>query len=131
MKKKIKLIILSSSAILIFLLLIVTYIVESQVQEICKKAVSLYPGGKIQALIKVSINENTCTKDKSRALCALGKLGDKKALPYLVENFGGKEETNICIFEAQKRLKRSKMNHSIYRDLSGDLFCKIKIIPKY
>jgi len=65
MKKKIKLIIGSSFAILILLLLIVTYVVENQVQETCKKAISVYPGDKIRALINVSKNESSCTKDKS------------------------------------------------------------------
>ena len=106
MKKKIKLIIGSSFAILILLLLIVTYVVENQVQETCKKAVSVYPVDKIQALINVSKNESSCTKDKSMALWALGQLGDKKALPYLVENFGGKKETNVCVYEAQKAIEK-------------------------
>lgn len=106
MKKKIKLVIVSSFAILILLLLIVTYVVEKEVQETCKKAVSVYPGDKIQALINVSKNESSCTKDKSMALWALGQLGDKKALAYLVENFEGKEESNVCVYEAQKAIEK-------------------------
>ena len=47
MKKKIQLIIGSSFAILILLLLIVTYVIENQIQETCENAVSVYPGDKI------------------------------------------------------------------------------------
>lgn len=108
MKKKIKLIIGLFFIILIVLLLVVTYKVENQVQETCKAAVSIYPGDKIQALVNVSKNQSTCTKDKSRALWALGQLGDKKALPYLLENFDGIEETDICIYEAQFAIEKIK-----------------------
>ena len=69
-------------------------------------AVSIYPGDKIQALINVSKNQSSCTKDKTRALWALGQLGDRKALPYLVENFDGIEETDICIYEAQFAIEK-------------------------
>ncbi|MEJ2615433.1 MAG: hypothetical protein P8Z35_10770 [Ignavibacteriaceae bacterium] len=81
MNKKIKIIIGSSFAILILLLFIVTYVVENQVQETCKKAVLVYPEDKVRALINVSKNESSCTKDKSMALWALGQLGDKKHSP--------------------------------------------------
>jgi len=33
-------------------------------------------------------------------------MGNKKALPYLVENFGGQEETNVCVYEAQKAIEK-------------------------
>jgi uncharacterized protein (UPF0333 family) len=105
MKKKIKLITGLSFAILIILILIITYVVENQVQETCRMAVSIYPGDKIQALINVSKNESTCTNDKSRALWALGQLGDKKALSYLIKTFDGIKETNICILRHKKQLK--------------------------
>jgi hypothetical protein len=108
MKRKIKLIISLFFIIFIIVLLVVTYKVESQVQEICKMAVSVYPGDNIQALINVIKNENTCTRDKSKALWALGQLGDKKALPYLIENFNGIEETDICIYEAQFAIEKIK-----------------------
>lgn len=88
--------------------MVITYKVENQVQETCKAAVSIYPGDKIQALINVSKNQSTCTKDKSRALWALGQLGDKKALPYLFENFDGIEETDLCIYEAQFAIEKIK-----------------------
>lgn len=106
MKKTIKLIFSLLFTIFILLVLIVTYYVESQVQETCKMAMSVYPGDKIQALINVSKNQNSCTKDKSRALWALGQLGDKKALPYLIENYGSIEETDICIYEAQFAIEK-------------------------
>ena len=106
MKKKIKLILSLLFTIFIILLLIVTYNIENQVQETCKMAVSIYPGDKIQALINVSKNQSSCTKDKTRALWALGQLGDRKALPYLVENFDGIEETDICIYEAQFAIEK-------------------------
>lgn len=108
MKRKIKLIISLFFIIFIIVLLVVTYKVESQVQETCKMAVSVYPGDNIQALINVIKNENTCTRDKSKALWALGQLGDKKALPYLIENFNGIEETDICIYEAQFAIEKIK-----------------------
>ena len=106
MKKKIKLILSLLFTIFIILLLIVTYNIENQVQETCKMAVSIYPGDKIHALINVSKNQSSCTKDKTRALWALGQLGDRKALPYLVENFDGIEETDICIYEAQFAIEK-------------------------
>lgn len=108
MKKKIQLIIGLIFIIFIFLLLVVTYKVENQVQETCKMAISVYPGDKIQALINVIKNENTCTKDKPRALWALGQLGDRKALSYLLDNFDGIEETDICIYEAQFAIEKIK-----------------------
>ena len=106
MKKTIKIILGLLFTIFIIIILIVTYYVESQVQETCQMAMLIYPGDKIQALINVAKNQNACTKDRSRALWALGQLGDKKALPYLIENFSGIEETDICIYEAQFAIEK-------------------------
>ena len=106
MKKTIKIILGLLFTIFIIIILIVTYYVESQVQETCQMAMLIYPGDKIQALINVTKNQNACTKDRSRALWALGQLGDKKALPYLIENFSGIEETDICIYEAQFAIEK-------------------------
>jgi hypothetical protein len=108
MKKWIKITLISLFSIFIFTLLATTYSVENRVQETCKMAISLYPGDKIDALISVSKSQSSCTTNKSRALWALGQLGDKKALPYLIENFEGIEETDICVYEAQFAIEKIK-----------------------
>ena len=64
-------------------------------------AISMYPGDNIQALINLVKSHAGCDEEKSRALWALGQLGAKEALPYLLENYDGIEGTNICIYEAQ------------------------------
>jgi len=106
MKKWIKISGTALFSVFILTLLSVTYYVESEVQETCKMAVSMYPGDKVEALIKVAESQSSCTKDKSRALWALGQLGDIQALPYLMENFDGIEETDICIYEAQFAIEK-------------------------
>ena len=108
MKRWIKITLISVSSIFILTFLATTYSIEKRVQETCKMAISLYPGDKIDALISVSKSQSSCTPNKSRALWALGQLGDKKALPYLIENFEGIEETDICVYEAQFAIEKIK-----------------------
>jgi hypothetical protein len=106
MKKWLKIIIGLVLLILLILLFSSTYYVEYQVQETCNLATSIYPGDRIQALLKVAESHASCNEEKSRALWALGQLGAKEALPYLVENYDGVKETDICIYEAQFAIEK-------------------------
>jgi len=106
MKKLIRIVIVSLLSVFTITLLVTTYYVEKRVQETCKMATTIYPGDRIEALINVSKSRNSCTTDRSRALWALGQLGDKEALPYLIENFEGIEETDICVYEAQFAIEK-------------------------
>ena len=56
----------------------VTFYVEMDVQRVCDSAVKRYPGNKIDAIIQVAQEADLCTKEKSRALWALGQLGDER-----------------------------------------------------
>ena len=87
-------------AIIVFALA-TTFYIELRVQRTCKIATERYSGEKIQALITMVKDESGCSKQKARALWTLGQLGDKRALPFLRENYGDKTEDNLCIYEAQ------------------------------
>ena len=100
-------------AVLAAILLAMTFYVESDVQKVCDSAVKRYPGDKIDAIILVAQESDLCTKEKTRALWALGQLGDKKVLPFLRANYAGKSEDNICIYEAQfaiEKLEKGSFN---------------------
>ncbi|WP_340113886.1 hypothetical protein [Maribellus mangrovi] len=106
MKKRLKIFIIIGFSILLLLFLGTSFYVEYRVQETCKLALESYPGDKIQALVNVAQSRAECDDEKSRALWAMGQLGAKQALPYLLENYDGIEETNICIYEAQFAIKK-------------------------
>lgn len=104
-----------SIACIMFLVLLVssTFFVEYQVQKTCKMAISIYPGEQVQALVNVAKSHATCDEEKSRALWALGQLGAREALPYLLENYDGIEEENVCIYEAQfaiEKIRKDQFN---------------------
>ena len=69
-------------------------------------ATSIYPGDEIHALLNFALSQAGCDQEKSRALWALGQLGAKEALPYLLDNYEGVEETDICIYEAQFAIEK-------------------------
>lgn len=122
MKKWLKISIGLVLAITLILFFTSTYLVEYQVQETCKMATSIYPGDEIHALLSVVKNHNGCDQEKSRALWALGQLGARAALPYLLENYDGIEETDICIYEAQfaiEKIRKDQFNlpGSLWRSL--------------
>ncbi len=97
-----------SIACFMFLILLVssTFFVEYQVQKTCKMAISIYPGDQVQALVNVAKSHAACDEEKSKALWALGQLGAREALPYLLENYDGIEEENVCIYEAQFAIEK-------------------------
>ena len=98
--------------ILLFVLGATLYI-ELKVKETCENATGKYPGDKIQALINIIQDESKCTKQKSHALWALGRLGDKSALSFLKENYDNKHEDNPCVYEARfaiNKISKEKYN---------------------
>jgi hypothetical protein len=97
-------------SIILILFLSSTFLVEYRVQETCKMATSIYPGDEIHALLSIVKSHASCDKEKSRALWALGQLGAKEALPYLLENYEDIEETDICIYEAQFAIEKIQKN---------------------
>lgn len=101
MRKWIKISIGLVLSVILILFISSTFLVEYQVQKTCKMATSIYPGDEIHALLNLAKSHAGCDEQKSRALWALGQLGAKEALPYLLENYDGVEETDICIYEAQ------------------------------
>ena len=83
-----------------------SFYIESRVQQTCEIALKCYAGDKIAALFAMIEGEDGCSKGKSRALWALGQLGDERALPFLRERYGGLEEANVCIHEAQFAIRK-------------------------
>ncbi|MBN1893203.1 HEAT repeat domain-containing protein [bacterium] len=95
------------------LLLGSTYTIEKQVQRVCRTAAELYPGDPVEAVISLARRDDTCTREKAKALWALGQLGDPKALPYLRSSFGESPEDNLCTYEANfaiKKLEEKRFN---------------------
>ena len=110
MKKWLKILISTVLSIILILFLSSTFYVEHQVQETCELAISKYPGNRVQALIRMAESHQECDDEKSRALWALGQLGDEEALPYLIGNYDSTEETNLCIHEAQFAIEKIRKN---------------------
>ncbi|MBU2515570.1 hypothetical protein KJ966_29990 [bacterium] len=106
MRKWLKISIGLALSIFLILLFSSTFFVEYRVQKACKTATSIYPGDKIQALINTAKSQVGCDEEKSRALWALGQLGAKQALPYLLESYNGIKETDICVYEAQFAIEK-------------------------
>ena len=112
-KKLLAKVALFSVAGVLVLLLCATYYVENQVQGVCKTATRLYPGDKVDAVILLAQRDAMCTKEKARALWALGQLGDRKALAFLRSNYGNRTEDTICNYEAKfaiKKLEEGRFN---------------------
>jgi len=100
-----------SGILIVILLMLFSFLglslhIELQVKKVCENAMRMYSGDKVEILINVIQSDSECTKQKSHAIWALGQLGEKSALKFLMENYDNKSEKNICIYEAHFAIKK-------------------------
>jgi hypothetical protein len=80
---------------------------KSDITEICMHATHLYQEDKVKALLLLIQDENISLDEKNRAIWALGKLRDKRAIPVLKELQTGKtcdHKNNVCQRELEKAI---------------------------
>ena len=61
----------------------VCFSIRSAVKDMSAEAVKEFPGDRVQALIEYAGSENYTLKKRNRAVWALGRIGDSRALPVL------------------------------------------------
>lgn len=82
---------------------------KSEINQICDNAMNQYQGDKIEALIAVLESESQTINDKNRAIWALGKLNDNRALPSL-RNLKTDKECDHSRFVCQRELDKAIRN---------------------
>ena len=110
--------------ILIVLLVCVVVIIlfslsiELGVKKTCEMATQKYPGDKVEALMifveseEYGYNAHRYSAN-NHAFCALGQLGDERALPFLRNLSTGEpcdHETNICQGEIKEAIQKIESN---------------------
>jgi len=72
-----------------------------------RRAQSMFPGARVEALIAMVDCRNCSLKDRNHAVWALGQLAEKRALPVLQKYYTGTKcdhERLICQYELRKAL---------------------------
>ena len=97
-----------------------------------QKAMALFPGDRIEALISV-VNCETCNlSDRNSAVWALGQLRDKRALPVLYKYRTGKpcnHTTSICQKEIATALKWTEGNAYMFPQVWRVVLWKDYLLP--
>ena len=81
---------------------------KTEINQICKNAMSKYEGDKIEALLSVLNSSYEDLNVKNNSIWALGKLKDKRALFTLKELYTGSECEHsrfVCQQELDKAIK--------------------------
>lgn len=81
--------------------------IKSDIDKIGYQAQSSYQGDKTDALIAVLKSDNECIDNKNKAIWALGKLGNKRALPVLESlqvNADCNHDSMVCQREIEKAI---------------------------
>ncbi len=98
---------------LIFFLCFVTTatFIRYEVKERCDRAIEVYGGECVDALIAKLEDEKTDLAEKNRMIWTLGQLGDRKALPVLKKYYTGEpcdHDRILCQYELSKAIKLLK-----------------------
>ena len=90
--------------------------IGQSVKDQCLEAQTLYQKDCVQSLIGYTQNSGIRPEKHSRAVWALGQLGDKRALPTLEKLYDGSEcdhENKLCQYELKKAIKLIKSGINI------------------
>ena len=98
----------------IFVLLGVSYVlvclyIGAHAKSVYAEAMREYPGDRVEAVISYVESESHSLKKRSKAVWALGYLGDKRALPVLKKHFTGtscEHDKYPCQWELEKAIKK-------------------------
>lgn len=88
------------------------------VKEISAEAIQEFSGDNIEALMAYVDSEKHTLKKRNRAVWALGKIGDVRALPVLEKYYTGQPCNHIrylCQYELKKAIKLCKGGINITR----------------
>ena len=99
---------LSSLAFLLVAVVMICFSIRSGVKDISAEAASLYPGDRVEALIAYVDSKNDSLRQRDRAVWALGRIGDRRALPVLKQYYTGgpcDHDNCLCQHELQKAIK--------------------------
>ena len=102
---------LSCLALILVAFVMICFSIRSGVKEISAEATQQYPGDRIEALITYVESENISFRQRNLAVWALGRIGDKRALPVLSEYYNGgpcDHERRLCQGELEKAIKLCK-----------------------
>ncbi len=90
--------------------------IRSNVKDISAKATQEYSGERVEALIAYIQSEKHSLRDRNRAVWALGRIGDKRALPVLEQFCTGKpcdHDKYLCQREINKAIDLCKTNFKV------------------
>ena len=93
---------------LVILYAFACFSIGAGVKEICDEATRIYPGDKVEALIKYIDSDEHPLRKRNRAIWALGQLGDPRASPILEKLYTGEPCNHfkyVCQYELKKALK--------------------------
>ncbi|MHC4741694.1 MAG: hypothetical protein ACYS8Z_07275 [Planctomycetota bacterium] len=82
--------------------------IGSHLKSVCAEAMREYPGDRVEAVIAYIESESHSLKERNKAVCALGYLGDKRALPVLRKHLTGRpcdHERHLCQRELLNAIK--------------------------
>jgi hypothetical protein len=85
--------------------------IGKDVKSIAEEASQKYPGDIVDALIAFVDSDDNSTRQRNRAVWALGQLGQKKALPVLERYYHGNPDDRtreISQYELKKAIKLCK-----------------------
>ncbi|MGD9125248.1 MAG: hypothetical protein PVG60_09155 [Desulfarculaceae bacterium] len=89
------------------------WVIESSLQELCAAAQHSHPhpGDDVAALMDFVASGDHSLKQRNRAVWALGRLCDRRALPLLQTHYNGQpcdHEKFLCQYELKKAIQNCK-----------------------
>lgn len=99
---------------LVFVLIVYAWAcwdIRSSVREISAKATQQYSGDRVEALIKYVQSEEHGLRNRDRAVWALGRIGDERALSMLEKFYVGEpcdHNKYLCQYELKKAIDLCK-----------------------
>ena len=97
--------ILTALGVLLFTATIIA--IRSGLQRFSDDAMSRFPGGRAEALMRVVDCTSCPIVDRNHAVWALGQMVDERSLPVLTKHFDGEScshETRLCQHELRKAI---------------------------
>ena len=82
--------------------------IRSGLQRISDEAMSRFPGGRAEALMRVVDCTSCPIVDRNHAVWALGQIVDERSLPVLTRHFDGEpcsHEARLCQYELRKAIR--------------------------
>lgn len=94
---------------LVGLLLVGIFVsIRSGLQRVSDDAMAKFPGGRVEALIRVVDCDECALKDRNHAVWALGQMAEERASSTLRRHFDGrpcKHASRLCQYELGKAIR--------------------------